>query len=254
MSRRAIKPAGSAGFTIIELLIATLIFSLVLLLVTAGVMQFTRQYYKGVISSNTQNTARAIIDDVTRSIQFTTGSLYVLTSTTLIPNTDPAAPALGYCIGETKRYSFALNAQVTEGTASNGLHQSNHALVTDGISGCSTATPALDVRNPDILTNPDIQTGRALLNARELVGERMRLSKFTIEPVPSMPGTYTITVRVVYGDDDLLCTPSVPDSCVNRNATPDPLSAADALICKSTIGSQFCAVSELTTTVKKRVN
>lgn len=249
------KVAGApAGFTIIELLIATLIFSLVLILVMTGVMQFTRQYYKGVIASNTQNTARAIIDEVTRTIQFNTGSLYVLKSTTLMPNTDPAAPALGYCIGETKRYSFKLNAQVTDGTANTGAHQSNHGLITDGVSGCSTATPALDVTNPDILTNPDIQTGRALLNARELLGQRMRLSKFTIETVPNMAGTYTITVRVVYGDDDLLCTPSITDSCVGRNTTPDPLTDAATLTCKSTIGNQFCAVSELSTTVKKRVD
>lgn len=254
MIRQHSKRMNAAGFTIIELLIATLIFSLVLILVTTGVMQFTRQYYKGVISSSTQNTARAIIDDVTRTIQFNTGSFYTLTSTTLTPNTDPSAPALGYCIGETKRYSFRLNAQVTEGTADSNLHQSNHALITDGVSGCTTATPALDVRSRDILTNPDIQTGRALLYPRELLGQRMRLSKFKIETVPNMVGTYTVTVRVIYGDDDMLCTPSIPDSCVNRSTAPDPLTDIGSLKCKSTIGNQFCAVSELTTTVKKRVN
>ncbi len=254
MKYRHKSSSSSAGFTIIELLIATLIFSLVLILITTGVMQFTRQYYKGIISSNTQNTARAIIDDVTRTIQFNTGNLYSLTSTTLTPNTDPSAPALGYCIGETKRYSFRINAQVTEGTADTNAHQSNHSLITDGVSGCSTATPALDVRNPNILVNPDIQTGRALLYPRELIGQRMRLSKFKIETVPNMVGTYTVTVRVIYGDDDLLCTPSVPNSCVGRNTTPDPLSDASTLMCKSTIGSQFCAVSELSTTVKKRVD
>lgn len=254
MNRPRTNHVNNNGFTIIELLIATLIFSLVLILVTTGVMQFTRQYYKGIISSGTQNTARAIIDDVTRTIQFNTGSFYTLTSNTTTPNTDPAAHALGYCIGETKRYSFRLNAQVTEGTADNNLHQSNHGLVTDGVSGCNTATPALDVRDPNILINPDIQTGRALLYPRELLGQRMRLSKFKIETVPNMVGTYSVTVRVIYGDDDMLCTPSIPDSCVNRSAAPDPLTDVGSLVCKSTIGNQFCAVSELTTTVKKRVN
>jgi prepilin-type N-terminal cleavage/methylation domain-containing protein len=254
MSHNQLKHLGQKGFTIIELLIATLIFTLVLILVTTGVLQFTRQYYKGVISSNTQSTARGIIDDITRTIQFNSGSLYLLKSTTLTPNNDPSAQPLGFCIGETKRFSFKINAQVTEGSAFASQHQSNHGLITDGVSGCSTATPALDVTNPTILTNPDIQTGRTLQNAREHLGQRMRLSKFKIEPVANMFNTYTVTVRIIYGDDDLLCTPTIPDSCVDRNTTPDPKSDAESLICKSTVGSHFCAVSELSTTVKKRVD
>ncbi|HSH18093.1 MAG TPA: prepilin-type N-terminal cleavage/methylation domain-containing protein [Candidatus Saccharimonadales bacterium] len=240
--------AAQAGFTIIELMIATLIFSLVLILITTGVMQFTRQYYKGLISSKTQNTARSIIDDVGRAIQFNTGIIYKLTD-------DPAPlKAAGYCVGETRRYSFVLNAQVVDDAPDTARHQSGHALISDVVSGCSTATPALDPKNPNVLTSLDPQTNNKLINARELLGQKMRLSKFVIEEVSGMANTYTITVRVIYGDDELLCSPSIEGACNDRNTVKDELDNADELMCKSTVGNQFCAVSELTTTVKKRVN
>jgi len=54
-----------------------------------------------------------------------------------------------------------------------------------------------------------------------------------------------ISVRVVYGDNDLLVSPS---------GNADGPAAEDAT-CKFGIsGSQYCAQSELTTVVKKRIS
>jgi hypothetical protein len=54
--------------------------------------------------------------------------------------------------------------------------------------------------------------------------------------VSGTTGLYSIDVRVVYGDDDLLINPTA------TNAT-----------CKVGSGSQFCAVSELSTVVQQRI-
>jgi hypothetical protein len=88
-----------------------------------------------------------------------------------------------------------------------------------------------------------------LHDARELLGERMRLSRFDIDP--PVNGMYKITIRVVYGDDDLLCSPAA-DDC-NSNTTSSNLTSND-LTCKLKAGSQFCSVSELSTTVRRRVD
>lgn len=223
-----------AGFTIIELMIATLVFSIILITITAGILSFTRQYYRGVIASKTQDTARAIVDDVTRAIQFNTGDK----SDLLVPI---VSDSNGYCIGTSKRYSFALGRQLTDSGTLVGK-QSHHALISDNISGCSPSTYALDVTSANF-------TG--LTNPRELLGEHMRLAKFTIQ---SSSDFYTITVRVVYGDDDLLCSPnpSFANDCTDTNQSTH-LDQPD-LTCKLITGSQFCAASELSTTVKKRVN
>ncbi len=54
------------GFTIIELLIATTIFSVVLLLAASGLLYIGRLYYKGLTSSATQEAARNIMQELTQ--------------------------------------------------------------------------------------------------------------------------------------------------------------------------------------------
>lgn len=239
MSRQPVSPNYSQrGFTIIELMIAMMVFSVILIVVTAGILSFSRQYYKGVIANQTQNTARAVIDDITRAIQFNSGGVYELTQN---DPTDPPGPAVGYCLGESRRYSFTPNQQVTK-SGTLGPMQARYGLTSDTISGCSTSTLAVDTA---VLTG---STG--LVNFRELLGENMRLNKLKIT---QSGGMYTITVKVVYGDNDLLCSPSVSGSCDPEAPTVLSHLQNDDLRCRLTAGSQFCAVSELSTTIKKRV-
>lgn len=232
------RPASSrqTGFTIIELMIAMMVFSVILIVVTAGILNFSKQYYKGVIANQTQNTARAIIDDVARAIQFNSGGVYALNKHAV---SDPPGPIVGYCLGESRRYSFAINRQVSN-KVTLGPQQSRYGLTADTVSGCSTGTPALKTAT--------MSSGTGLANFRELLGENMRLNKFSITQTD---GLYTITVKVMYGDNDLLCSPSV--ECTKTGVTvPSDLSKPDVQ-CRLTSGSQFCAISELSTTVKKRV-
>ena len=224
--RYAARPTAR-GFTIIELLIATAIFGVIMLVVTVGVLQFSRQYYKGVLASTTQGAARALIDDVTRSVQFNSGGVFKL------------ANGSGYCIGSAKRYSYVLNRQVVDGTPDTSLHQVRHGLVSDSVTGCNVGTPALSVASLTSLSGD---------NARELLGPRMRLTKFDIKGNDDI---YTITVRIVNGDDDLLCSPAAGDC--DKKTLSTALDAPD-LQCKSFTGSQYCAVAELQTTVRKRLD
>lgn len=230
-----IRKRPASGFTIIELLMATSVFAVVLIVLTTGILSFTRQYYKGVISSKTQNTARAIIDDVTRAIQFNGGTVQTLT----------AGGNTGYCIGTSKRYSFSKNLQVVEGAPAAG--QSRHAFISDDVTGCNASTSALNVSAVNSLSQDDPATGNPLKNPRELLGENMRLVNFAIT---GSGDVWQVMVRVAYGDTELLCSPNVASSCdPNGSYTGTP---AD-LTCKPHSGREFCAVSELSTTVNKRV-
>lgn len=225
------------GFTMIELMIAMMVFSVILVVVTAGILNFSKQYYKGVIANQTQNTTRTIIDDVSRAIQFNSGSVYEL------PKNDPLGPTgvFGYCLGESRRYSFLLNRQVSRASTLGPL-QSRYGLTSDTVSGCTTATLAVNTANSS--------AGSGKVNFRELLGENMRLNKFKITQAD---GLYTVTVKVIYGDNDLLCSPSVAGSCNPDAPTVTAHLANEDVKCRLTAGSQFCAVSELSTTVKKRV-
>jgi len=200
------------GFTIVELMIATVVFSMVIILITVGVLSFTRAYYKGVNQSNTQNTARQIIEEIAQAIQFSGGTIQpVLTN---------AGSSQGFCINN-QRYSYALGKQLSDESPL-GTNQTSHAFVVDKGASCA-GTSAQNVQGASVV-------------GTELLGPRMRLSKMSIQQQGSTD-LYRITIRVVYGDDDLLTNPTGTDARCNVGIK----------------GTEYCAQSELTTVVKKRI-
>lgn len=209
-----------AGFTIIELLVATLVFSVVMLVIAIGVMQFNHVYYAGMTQSNTQNAARAIIENISQAVQFSGEQV-----------TSPIAMGgseTGFCIGN-DRYSYLLGWQLVDSAPSASNHQTNHALVMDTPGDCSGMS-AQDFTQP------------LAAGSTELLSPHMRISKLSVTPVSGSNDLYKIDVRVVYGDDDLLRSPS--------GGGP---TAAD-VVCQTGSGSQFCAISELSTVVQRRIN
>jgi prepilin-type N-terminal cleavage/methylation domain-containing protein len=96
------KKTNNKGFTIIELLIATVTFSVILLIITGAIIQFSKVYYKGVVSSRTQEAARSVVDEVSKAAQF---------SPDFKEDTN-AAGGLAWCFGN-KRFSFAKDTVLT---------------------------------------------------------------------------------------------------------------------------------------------
>lgn len=207
-------PASVAGFTIIELLIATMVFSVVMLLIAIGVMQFNHAYYNGITQTNTQDVARSILEGISQDIQFTGDQV-----TSPIGN---GGSEQGFCIGS-DRYSYRLGWQLVDSGPIAAQHQTTHALVKDSPGLCG----GMNAQN---FNNP------LAAGSTELLSPHMRLSKLSVSQVPGTTTMYNIDVRVVYGDDDLLSNPT-----------------ANNAACKILSGSQFCAVSELSTVVQKRL-
>src|SRR5258708_12793090 len=58
------------GFTIVELTIATAIFSTVLLVGLASFLGIGKIFYKGVTVTQTQSSAQAVIDQLSSDVQF----------------------------------------------------------------------------------------------------------------------------------------------------------------------------------------
>ncbi len=67
----------SKGFTIIELLIATTVFSVILLIMTSGLIYIGKVYYRTVAQTKTQEASRSAIDQISQAIQFSGGSVIV---------------------------------------------------------------------------------------------------------------------------------------------------------------------------------
>ncbi|CAN5145224.1 hypothetical protein BH09PAT3_BH09PAT3_5860 [soil metagenome] len=211
----SMKKSSQAGFTIIELMIATSVFSIVLIIITSGVISFTRQYYKGIVTNTTQNVTRSVSNEISQALQF--GS----TGATAIYNTASPVAQVGYCISG-KAYYYAKEHQLDTS------NPANHALISSSDVGCPSS------KNINVATLNFATSG--LNQPRELLGDKMRLMDFTITDLgltnPTRAGSYTIHIKVSYGDTDLL--------------------KADGS-CKGGVGSEYCATSELTTTVVKRL-
>lgn len=165
---------GQKGFTLLELLIATTVFSTILLLCTFGLIQIGNTFYKGSTAVRTQNVARGALDGISQAIQYGGRGI----------STDPGGsqtnvvPASGhdngaFCTGDV-RYRYNKNTEV-KGT--------NWALLVDTDPSGSCAY--------------DASKG----SGKELLGEGMRLVDFSIT---NSGANYDIKLSVAYGDDDQL--------------------------------------------------
>lgn len=208
------RPLNSKGFTIIELMIATMVFSVILLIASFALIQIGKVYYKGVTISRTQEVARTIVEEITQSIQFSGGQLNESLNST-------GGNVNGFCVGS-RRYSYLLGVKLDEAP-------NRHVLVADNFS-CGAGTTTLTLSN-SVAVN-------ASVDAREFLPGDMRLSNMEVKKVPGTSDLYSVHVRVVAGDSDLLDFPNGTNAGCKGNSA----------------GRQFCAVADITTVIHKRLN
>lgn len=215
------------GFTMVELMIATAVFSTVLLVTSVGVIGIGRTYYKSLTSSRVHEAARLLMGDVASSLQFS--DTKSIDSQMVDPD---GTDVVVRCFGS-DRFRYFINQPVDA---------TNHGIYRDkrpSQSTCNGCNPAgLDHTGHCI--HPGVFKG-----GQELLGSNMRVLQFDV----SGSNPFNIKIRIAYGDNDLLTT--YDD---NGNLLPPPQDDPTAALCKSNItGTNFCAVSALETTVTSRV-
>lgn len=99
------------GFTIIEILIATTIFSVVLLVFLTAFVKISQVFYKGVTMSQVQEATRNTLNSISDDIQFTKNP----------PSPNPATDY--FCIAD-HRYTFKKGVQVASGVYA-GVYREN---------------------------------------------------------------------------------------------------------------------------------
>jgi prepilin-type N-terminal cleavage/methylation domain-containing protein len=207
---------NQAGVTLIELMIATIIFSVVLVIIIFAFLFVSNDYIHATIQSQTEETARSVIQQVAQDIELNNSNVYP----TLAADTgDPLAQ--GICIGD-HRYSFQENDEIGDGTT-------DHALVVDTVTNCTSAT-----------TVQNIST--SAVNGTELLGNHMRLGNFSV--TQTGPSQYAISITIAYG---ALTTQSGPLVLLHALA---PYTYS----CQSiNVDGSFCAVTTLSAVVQQRV-
>lgn len=184
---KRIHKTNQEGFTIVELLIATAVLSMIILLTTVMITSIGNLYYKGVIQSRTQANARTITDDISQHLKFTDGDVWQSTQVY------SGKTINSYCINGA-RYSYIVGVQ---------LGQINHVLWRDVPSG---SCAPVDIT----LVNPLNADGSASVGGTEMIAPSSRLTAFSITQT-TLTSPLSISVGVAYGEVSLTTAASGPD-------------------------------------------
>lgn len=224
-----------SGFTIIELMIATAVFTVILIIATTTLIGISERYVKGTVQDQAQQSARAVLSDISEDIQLNQPNINITDLSTTTPSTDE----FYFCIGNDV-FVYQLDQPVTS---------SNWALVRYPAITCPSAPPSSPLNNPQ---------------AVELLTTNERLGELSILPVTSSgtssPIGYTIQIEIGYANSGSVGNSVLKDT-TNPQWNPPPSTPPTngygyytyPYQCQSGPDSSFCAVSSLTTTVSSRI-
>lgn len=215
------------GFTIVELLIASAVFSVVLIGALAGFLQIGRVFYKGTSLAATQETARQILNEVSDNIQ----------NAASVSSVQSDTPYDYFCVGNV-RYTFEIGRAVDTSNTDSFTRNDRYGLMKDTLPGSNACAPPCP-KSPAPCEADQTRWDSPV----ELLGDNMRLQDFKIQSNTSISADYyTISVVVAFGDSDLL-----------ELATPGDESS---IRCKGTSseGQHFCAVARYSTSIKRGIN
>jgi prepilin-type N-terminal cleavage/methylation domain-containing protein len=213
------------GFTIVELLIATAVFAVVLLVAQASFLQIGHLFYRGVSINQTQEAADHIFQDINGNFQ---------TAPSVASSINSPAGYDYYCVGNT-RYTYRINNEVdTSAATADHSPSGNFGILKDTLpgAGAACATPCSDTGGI-----PCPSGTVKLNNPAELLGDKTRIEKFDVTPSTSTSNLYNLSIVLAYGDDNTL-TYHVPGDF-------------STVACQGDSHNDFCAVSSINTAVYK---
>lgn len=207
------------GFTIIELMIATAAFTVILMITTGALIGISDTYVKGSVEEQTQQTNRTIISDITTDIQYNNYDDINLSGFT--DGSDNLQNPGYFCIGNDV-YIFNLDNYI------NALERYT------GSGSCPSSLP----------TAPSNGTTKLLNN-----NERLSQLNITPETVTGLSGGgYKVEAQVIYGSDSILnCQATGGGNCSLASPWDRTYS------CPGGNDSSSCAISTLSVFVIPRV-
>lgn len=238
------------GFTIIELLVSMAVFQVILMITLVGYMQISRFYQKSINTARLHQISNDIVNEVSRSIQNSGGMVAGDLSNNLnisggaqsktdaqsvvIPVNDIVLSGNSFhviCV-DTARYLY--RADVIEPGSDTALLTANpglHAFIADTLPSASACSSA---------TFPN--SG----NYRVILGKNMSVHSFGVSSTTAS-ALYNVWINIAFTSD-------VNDLDLSNFALNGGVPTAGSYIaCRGGSGSQYCAVSNVNTTVARRI-
>jgi len=207
-----------SGFTIVELMVATVVFSIVLIVILASFLQVGRMFYKGISFANTNESARSVTESIAVDIRFSQSFTNCDPS---ICNYPSRPNTRTFCVGS-HRYTYTLYEKVTTANMNNGYS----GVQRTDINGVCSPSPAAGGTATVQLLGPDMQLNRFDLSG--CTGEMCR-----------------VAIHIIFygADSNVFGSFSQPGT---------PLQAPDAYCSGNSLDTQFCATATLNTTIATR--
>lgn len=158
------------GFTLVELLIATAFFSFILLFVTFGYVQINKAYNKGITVKKMHETARFLVEDISRALTSITSSVDPSGLIRIVPTANGGSLAVSDAVCYRWFTGFGSSPRLLKDTDGFG-----------GLLGCPTNNDGL-----------------------ELVDDRIAIHEITIERINTNTKAYSICVIMSTDTDDLV--------------------------------------------------
>lgn len=254
MKLKTIRPAEK-GFTITELMVALTALSTLLLLSTVILIQLGVIYSKGVNTANLQNATRNTASEILSTIQFS-GTVPELcspssparntchTGATITANTPSGNVTIyAYCVS-TVRYSYVMDRSLGRDTNPN-VEESNqvttpHVMWRDTLRSAYVPCKPLDISKDKVMSDDASLEGSGIPSkGHEMMPNHTRLTRFYVtDPASPTSSVYKLELIMAYGDSDLV---NIKDNIGNAD-------------CKGGRGTEYCAVSRLSSSVTRRVD
>ena len=211
----AFNAKNRKGFTIVELMIAISVFSVVMIIATTGILLVARQYQSGVTKTAMQSATRDIHQKISDSIKYSGGSVW---------QKDSSSPT-GYsviCAGNIryfyKKPDLNIDNKIENFSSLSSLYyeQKTTGSFTDSDCGIGPST-----------------------DSQQLLPNNAKVAVFDVTTAveDGVTKSATISTRFVKGDEDLFNLPEIPAQ----------------LQCKSGVGNEWCSVVSLSSIVNPRL-
>jgi len=239
------------GFTIVELLVAMAVFQVILMITLAGYMQISRFYQKSINTARLHQISNDIVNEVSRSIQNSGGMVAGDLSNNLnisggaqnktdaqavvIPVNDIVLSGNSFhvvCI-DTARYLYRADV----------IEPGNETALL-------TANPGLHAFIADTLPTAAACSSAAFPNSgsyRVILGKNMSVHSFGVSGAATS-ALYNVWINTAFTSDmnDL----DLSAFSLSSGGVPTP---GSYISCRGGSGSQYCAVSNVSTTVARRI-
>jgi prepilin-type N-terminal cleavage/methylation domain-containing protein len=227
LKKRNNKTNKAKGFTLIELMLATTIFALVLIIMLASFLQIARMFYKGVSISSTNEATRSLVEEIVNDVRFA-GDSSIACAASSCPSYRKY-----FCVGN-HRYTYITAPNKGGGAKVSGTDVSspqpstiNAGVVQDTVFGCP----------------PPTTSGS---NPRQLLGLNMQLNDLEFRPADN--GVFVHAHVLLYGAVDTVFASYAQPTHSPSQALLDP----DAHCSGSLFDTQLCATADFKTTISTR--